>query len=149
MTNKSNFCGLRIFSYFLAANVRELLLLLVIAAALLIVPQSPAAPPQPVTQRLASWYGEEHRGRLMANGKRFNPDKLTAASWFYPLGTKVRVTVNDASQHPRSVLVKITDRGPAKDLVREGRVIDLALGAFRQLAHPSIGLIEVTVEPLK
>src|SRR5215467_8006585 len=98
---------------------------------------------------VASWYGEEHRGRLMANGKRFNPDKLTAASWFYPLGTKVRVTVNDASQRQRSVLVKITDRGPAKDLVREGRVIDLALGAFRQLAHPSIGLIEVTVEPLK
>src|SRR5580765_8946577 len=85
----------------------------------------------------ASWYGEDHRGRLMANGKRFNPDKLTAASWFYPLGTKVRVTINDASQRPRSVLVKITDRGPAKELVREGRVIDLALGAFKQLAHPS------------
>ena len=38
---------------------------------------------------LASWYGEELRGKLMANGKRFDPDKLTAASWFYPLGTRV------------------------------------------------------------
>src|SRR5256885_351299 len=46
---------------------------------------------------VASWYGEEHRGRLMANGKRFNPDKLTAASWFYPLGTTVRVTLNASS----------------------------------------------------
>src|SRR5213080_4211952 len=97
---------------------------------------------------MASWYGEDHRGRLMANGKRFNPDKLTAASWFYPLGTKVRVTINDPSRPARSVLVKITDRGPAKQLVRDGRIIDLALGAFKQLAHPNLGLVAVTVEPL-
>ena len=54
----------------------------------------------------ASWYGEDHRGKLMANGKRFDPDKPTAASWFYPLGTRVRVTVkpvsSSASQAPRS-----------------------------------------------
>src|SRR5215468_7676281 len=50
---------------------------------------------------VASWYGEEHRGRLMANGKRFNPDKLTAASWFYPLGTKVQVTFHSPSHPPR------------------------------------------------
>ena len=99
--------------------------------------------------KLASWYGEEHRGKLMANGKRFNPDKFTAASWFYPLGTKVRVTLNAPSQPPRSVVVKVTDRGPAKTLVRDGRVIDLTLVAFKQLAHPDLGLIEVTVEPLR
>jgi len=149
MTNKSNFCGLQIFSCFLAFTLRGRFLLLVLVTCLFTASKSAAAPPLPATQHLASWYGEEHRGKLMANGKRFNPDKLTAASWFYPLGTKVRVTINDASQRPRSVLVKITDRGPARELVREGRVIDLALGAFRQLAHPSIGLIEVTVEPLK
>src|SRR6516162_1226131 len=58
---------------------------------------------EPITG-LASWYGEEHRGKLMANGKRFDPDKLTAASWFYPLGTKVRVTLTSNSQNTRSVL---------------------------------------------
>src|SRR5262249_9695191 len=68
---------------------------------------------------VASWYGEEHRGRLMANGKKFNPDKLTAASWFYPLGTKVRVTLK-SEKGTRTVLVTITDRGPAKELVRDG-----------------------------
>ena len=98
---------------------------------------------------MASWYGEERRGRLMANGKRFNPDRLTAASWFYPLGTKVRVTLNSASRTPRSVTVKITDRGPAKELVRDGRVIDLALAAFKQLAHPDLGLVSVTVQKAK
>jgi rare lipoprotein A len=97
---------------------------------------------------VASWYGEEHRGRLMANGKRFNPDKLTAASWFYPLGTKVRVILNSTAQNPRSVLVTITDRGPAKDLVRDGRIIDLTRAAFKRLGHPAVGLVGVRVEPL-
>jgi len=97
---------------------------------------------------MASWYGEEHRGRLMANGKKFNPDKLTAASWFYPLGTKVRVTLKADSDIPRSVLVTITDRGPAKELVQNGRIIDLTHAAFKRLGHPTVGLISVTVEPL-
>jgi rare lipoprotein A len=89
----------------------------------------------------ASWYGEEHRGDVMANGHCFNPDKLTAASWFYALGTKVVVTRDN-----RSVVVEITDRGPAKRLVQEGRTIDLSRAAFAKLAPPSLGLIEVTLE---
>lgn len=84
----------------------------------------------------------------MANGRRFNPDKLTAASWFYPLGTRVRVTVNSPNFERRSVLVTITDRGPAKRLVREGRVIDLGRAAFRKIAHPDLGLVAVVVEPV-
>jgi rare lipoprotein A len=97
----------------------------------------------------ASWYGEEHRGKLMANGQKFNPDKLTAASWFYPLGTRVRVTVNSSNFESRSVLVTITDRGPAKRLVKQGRVIDLGRAAFQKLAHPDLGLVEVVVEPVE
>jgi rare lipoprotein A len=96
---------------------------------------------------LASWYGEEHRGKLMANGKRFDPDKLTAASWFYPLGTKVRVSLASSSQPPASVEVTITDRGPAKHLVRDGRIIDLSYASFERLGNPDIGLLEVLVEP--
>ena len=99
------------------------------------------------TQGLASWYGEEHRGKLMANGRKFDPDKLTAASWFYPLGTRVRVTVTAGSLPPRSVLVTITDRGPAKRLVHDGRIIDLSRGAFMKLAGPDLGLISVVVHP--
>lgn len=96
----------------------------------------------------ASWYGEELRGKLMANGERFDPNKLTAASWFYPLGTRVRVTVRSPYFETRSVLVTITDRGPAKNLVRQGRVIDLGRAAFQKLAHPDLGLVEVTVRPV-
>jgi rare lipoprotein A len=89
---------------------------------------------------LASWYGEKHRGLLMANGQRFNPDKLTAASWFYDLGTKVVVTHEN-----RRVIVEITDRGPARFLRKEGRKIDLSRAAFAKLADPDLGLIDVTV----
>jgi rare lipoprotein A len=88
----------------------------------------------------ASWYGEEHRGMLMANGRPFNPDKLTAASWFYDLGTRVVVTHGG-----RSVVVEITDRGPARHLVTKGRKIDLTHAAFARLANPHQGLINVTV----
>lgn len=88
----------------------------------------------------------------MANGQRFDPDKLTAASWFYPLGTRVLVTLKTDPkvlnpQPARSVLVTITDRGPHNRLVRDGRVIDLSHAVFRKLANPALGLIEVVVRP--
>ena len=92
---------------------------------------------------LASWYGEKHRGLPMANGKRFDPDQLTAASWFFDLGTKVVVT-----HAHRSVVVEITDRGPAKRLVKERRKIDLGRAAFARLADPELGLIPVTITKL-
>jgi len=81
----------------------------------------------------------------MANGKKFDPDKLTAASWFYPLGSKVRVSLNSNGTPSRSVLVTITDRGPAKRLVRNGRKIDLSEAAFKELAPPDRGLVRVTI----
>jgi rare lipoprotein A len=96
----------------------------------------------------ASWYGEAHRGKLMANGQKFDPDKLTAASWFYPLGTKVRVTIKEPNFESRSVLVTITDRGPARRLVDQGRVIDLGRAAFKKLAQPDLGLVQVVVQPV-
>lgn len=98
---------------------------------------------------MASWYGEEHRGKLMANGRRFNPNRFTAASWFYPLGTKVLVTLASASQPRRSGVVTITDRGAAKELVRDGRIIDLSHVPFRMLAPPDLGLVVVAVQPLR
>jgi rare lipoprotein A len=96
----------------------------------------------------ASWYGEQHRGLLMANGKKFNPDKLTAASWFYPLGTRLKVTRISSKGTKRSVIVTVTDRGPADRLVARGRIIDLSHAAFKQLAVPSQGLVQVQIQQL-
>jgi rare lipoprotein A len=85
----------------------------------------------------------------MANGQPFDPERLTAASWFYPLGTKVRVTACSPGQPKREVLVTITDRGPARKLVRDGRIIDLARAAFTKLASTDAGLIQVSVQRVK
>jgi rare lipoprotein A len=120
---------------------------LVVSATLLALTISAAPAPTSTTVGLASWYGEEHRGKPMANGDPFDPDKLTAASWFYPLGTRVRVSVDDSSSPARSVLVTITDRGPSRRLVRAGRIIDLSRAAFARLAPPESGLVSVIVEP--
>jgi rare lipoprotein A len=97
----------------------------------------------------ASWYGEAHRGRLMANGKKFDPDKLTAASWFYPLGAQIRVMHQAPGRRSRSVLVTITDRGPARDLVENGRVIDLTHAAFKRLGNPDVGLLPVVLRRVR
>lgn len=112
---------------------------------------SPAVPQAGAAESvgLASWYGEEHRGKLMANGKRFDPDKFTAASWYYPLGTRVRVTLSSRAAQPRSVLVTITDRGPALEYVRDGRIIDLSRAPFKRLAPPHLGLVAVAVQPVR
>lgn len=88
----------------------------------------------------ASWYGEAYRGKRMANGARFNPDALTCATYRWPLGATLKVT-----HEGRSVMVIVTDRGPAIPL---GRLIDLSQAAFAQLAPLSRGLLRVQVVEL-
>ena len=81
----------------------------------------------------------------MANGKPFDPSALTCASWAYPLGTRLRVT-NTATG--ASIVVTVADRGPAKRLVAQGRVIDLARAAFEAIGQTKAGLVPVRVDRL-
>ena len=90
---------------------------------------------------IASYYGHVHQGRRMANGQRFDESKLTAASRTLPLGTRVKVT---SLRNQKSVIVTITDRGPAV----KTRVIDLSTAAARALGMSSRGVDKVRVEPL-
>lgn len=90
----------------------------------------------------ASWYGIQHQGRKMANGKRFDRHKLTAASWYFPLGTPIRVVnVNNG----QSVLVTITDRGPN---LRLNRILDLSEAAAEHLDYVGEGLAHVFLYPV-
>jgi len=66
---------------------------------------------------------------------------LTAAHRNLPFGTKVRVTDLASS---KSVVVRITDRGP---WIR-GRVLDLSLGAARNLGISEKGVTRVRAEVL-
>jgi len=90
----------------------------------------------------ASWYGEQHQGKKMANGQRFDRKKLTAASWYLPFGTQILV-VN--LNNGESVVVTITDRGPNHRL---NRIIDLSEAAAKRLDYIGQGLTKVFLYPL-
>jgi rare lipoprotein A len=89
----------------------------------------------------ATWYGERERGRLMANGRPFNPDAFTAASWDYPLGSRLKVSYGD-----RSVVVEVTDRGGVRESMEFGKAVDLSRAAFSRLERPSVGAIRVKIK---
>ena len=91
---------------------------------------------------IASWYGKQHQGRKMANGQRFDRHKLTAACWFLPLGTVVRVVnLNNGN----AVDVTVADRGPNHRL---HRLIDLSEEAATELDFIHDGLASVFLAPV-
>jgi rare lipoprotein A len=97
---------------------------------------------------VASWYSRTDRGirETTANMEKFSDKMHTCAVWNLPFNTLVRVTnlVNG-----KSVVVRVNDRGPAKHLVRKGRIIDLTKGAFLKIADPGDGLIPIKICALR
>ncbi len=97
----------------------------------------------PFQRGVASWYGPGFDGNYTANGEVFDQYAMTAAHPSLPFGTRLLVTNLD---NGRSVLVRITDRGPfAGD-----RVIDLSLGAAESIGMIGSGVADVqlsVVEP--
>ena len=91
---------------------------------------------------VASWYGIQHQGKKMANGHRFDRAKLTAASWYFPLGTQLQVINLD---NGKAVQVTITDRGPN---TRLHRVLDLSEAAAKRLDYIGQGLTQVFLSPM-
>ena len=101
---------------------------------------TPTPTPTPIaTTPAASTCGASYyyTGTTTANGEAFNPDGLTAASKTLAFNTKVKVTNLANGQ---SVVVRINDRGPYVT----GRCLDLARGAFSQIAALSTGVITVS-----
>ena len=101
----------------------------------------PAAAPRYQAKGKASYYASRHHGRRTANGERLNNNAFTAAHRELPFGTKVKVT-NLANE--RSVVVRITDRGPHT----RGRLIDLSQAAARELGMLRAGVVQVRVESI-
>ena len=90
---------------------------------------------------LATWYGAAFQGQPMRNGERYNlDDATTTAANAFPLGTWLRVTNLD---NGASVEVRVTDTGAFRHPI----VVDLSWAAFRKLADPGRGVIEVLVQP--
>lgn len=101
----------------------------------------------------ASWYSSPDTCRFnpdpkckMANQESLYDAERNSesfgASWTFPLGALVKVT---NLQNGKSVIVRITDRGPAKRLER---IIDLGKMSFARLANPKEGIIKVNVEEI-
>jgi rare lipoprotein A len=70
----------------------------------------------------------------------FDDQQLTCAIWDRPFNTLIKVT---NASNGKSVVVRVNDRGPARRLVREGRIIDLSKAAFAQIADLDKGLIHI------
>ena len=103
------------------------------------------AGPRPTTVQdrtqvgVASYYAQRFHGRSTASGKVYDKDEMTAAHRSLAFGTKVRVT---NLGNGKSVVVKITDRGP----YARGRIIDVSGCAARQLGFWGHGTARVRVE---
>ena len=74
--------------------------------------------------------------------EKFDHDKMTCAIWDLPFGTMLEVTNLD---NGKKVVVRVNDRGPAKRLCKQGRVIDLTMAAFNELEDLDKGLARVRV----
>lgn len=93
--------------------------------------------------KTATWYGSNHHGKKMANGKIYNMYKLTcAASPKYKMGTKIKVT-NIATG--KSVIVTVTDRGG----FYKRHEFDLSRKAFETIAPLKQGIVKIRYQIIK
>ena len=83
---------------------------------------------------IATFYGEAHDGKTMANGEPFHSYDFTCATYLYPLGTYLSVDYGG-----QSVLVEVTDRCDNKT------DIDLSYASFEKIANPDLGRMQVIV----
>lgn len=112
-----------------------------LARILLLLALLVAAPLHAAAERVrASFYGSKFAGRRTADGSIFDPEKMTAASRKYPLGTRLLVK---CLRTGKSVIVLINDRGPWNDKFQ----LDLSEGAARAIGitkRLGWGWVEVT-----
>jgi rare lipoprotein A len=91
---------------------------------------------------VASYYADEFHGKKTSNGEIYDMNDLTAAHRTFPFGTKVRIT---NLENGKTVIVRVNDRGP----FHEGRIIDLSLGAAKELDIVKTGTARVRIEVLE
>jgi rare lipoprotein A len=90
---------------------------------------------------VASYYADDFHGKKTSNGETYDMNALTAAHRTFPFGTKVRVT---NLENNKSVVVRVNDRGPFK----EGRIVDLSLGAAKAIDLIRTGTARVRLDVL-
>lgn len=88
----------------------------------------------------ASWYGEFHQGKPMANRRPFRMMQATVAHRTLPLGSVVEV---HNLRNGRKARAEVTDRGP----YARGRVLDVSKGMAQRLdmLRPGTAPVEIRV----
>lgn len=94
-----------------------------------------------VEEGVGSWYGRKFHGRRTSSGEPYDMYAMTAAHPSLPLITYAKVT---NLHNNRSVIVRITDRGP----FHGNRVIDLSYAAAHKLDMVRTGTARVRVEAI-
>jgi rare lipoprotein A len=89
------------------------------------------------SQMQASTYWEDS---YVSDGRRFDPNGITAAHKILPLGTKLTVGYKPSR---RVIVLVIEDRGP----FIPGRELDLSRGAAKALRFPGLGRVDVQFWP--
>ena len=89
----------------------------------------------------ASWYGKKFHGNKTSIGEPYDMFAMTAAHTTLAIPSYARVT---NLQNGRSVVVRVTDRGP----FHVGRIIDLSYAAAYKLGLITNGSGEVEVEAI-
>lgn len=95
--------------------------------------------PRPAEKVTASWYGEEHQGKITAGGRPFDAAQNIVAHRTLPLGTKVRL-LNPENGH--TAVGRVEDRGP---YIR-GRDLDVSLALAKKLGFVRKGVTELEIE---
>jgi rare lipoprotein A len=90
----------------------------------------------------ASFYADKYHGKKTSNGEVFDMNGLTCAMNILPFDTWLEVK---NLSNERKVIVRVNDRGPFV----EGRIIDLSLGAARELGMVGAGIQEVEITVIK
>jgi rare lipoprotein A len=106
-----------------------------------VIPRQPPARERYSAVGLASWYGDELRGRRTADGEIFDSHALTAAHKTLPLPCYARVT-NLANG--RSVVVRVNDRGPFVG----GRIADVSARVASLLEFNHDGVAKIRLDYL-
>ncbi len=90
---------------------------------------------------VASWYGQSHHGRTMANGEPFDMNAPTIAHKNIPFGTRVLL---ENPQTGQKVTATVTDRGP----YIQGRDVDLSYKLAKSLSLDKQGVGNLTMQVL-
>jgi rare lipoprotein A len=89
---------------------------------------------------VASWYGQYHQGRIMANGAPFDMYGATIAHRDIAIGTEVELENPETGEKAKAV---VTDRGPSA----RNRDVDLSYGLAKRLsiAQQGVGNLKMRV----